>query len=324
MTPAFESCFIPTNGIRLHALTAGQGPLVVLVHGWPELSHSWRHQIGPLAEAGYQVVAIDVRGYGRSDRPEPVEAYAMAPLMGDLVGVFDHFQAEQAVLIGHDWGAPIVWNTALAYPERVRAVAGLSVPYFKRASVPPLSLWSSLYTAKDRFFYQVYFQAEGVAEAAFEADPTAALEKVYYSLSGDAVRAGDTWPALPADAALLEHLPRPTTFPAWLSAEDRALYARAFTASGFRGAFNRYRNIDRDYHALPDYGVGRIGQPSAFIGGALDAVRSFVPGMDTYQGVGLLLDDLRLREVIDGVGHWVQQEAPDRVNAALLAFLRGL
>ena len=324
MSQNFDSIFIPTNGIRLHALTAGEGPLVVMVHGWPELSHSWRHQIGPLAEAGYKVVAIDVRGYGLSDRPEPVEAYAMKPLMADLIGVFDHFEADTAVLIGHDWGAPIVWNTALAFPDRVSAVAGLSVPYFKRAGIPPLALWNALYTDKDRFFYQVYFQDEGVPEAAFGADPAAGLEKIYYALSGDAVRAGDRWPTLDAGAALLDHLPRPEVFPAWPSAEDRAYYLERFEASGFRGAFNCYRNIDRDYHELPDYGVGTIKQPSAFIGGALDGVRAFVPGRDAYAGAGLLLDDLRVNRVIDGAGHWVQQEAPDEVTAALLAFLGGL
>ena len=143
MTAPFNSELIKTNGITLHALTHGmdrEGPLLVLVHGWPELSYSWRHQIDPLAQAGFTVCAIDVRGYGKSDRPAPVDAYAMTEMMADLLGVIDHFGEESAVLIGHDWGGPIVWNTALAFPDRIRAVAGLRVPYFRRATLPPPAL----------------------------------------------------------------------------------------------------------------------------------------------------------------------------------------
>lgn len=324
MADAFTSHFIPTNGIRLHARIAGRGPLLVLVHGWPELSYSWRHQIGPLAKAGYRVCAIDVRGYGQSDQPQPVEAYAMTQHMADIIGVIDHLGEETAVLIGHDWGGPIVWNTALAHPDRIRAVAGLSVPYFRRAALPPLTLWNRLYTDKDRFFYQVYFQNEGVAEAAFEADPRAALAKIYFALSGDAAKAGGVWPALGVNEPLLDHLPLPEPFPDWMSEDELQTFAETFAQTGFRGPFNRYRNIDTDYHALPDYGVKAISQPSAFIAGALDPVRTFVPGRDAYESAGELLGDLRALTIIEGAGHWIQQERPRQVTSALLAFLKGL
>ena len=322
--PEPASTFIPTNGITLHALVSGEGPLLVLVHGWPELSYSWRHQIGPLAAAGYRVCAIDVRGYGKSDRPGPVEAYAMTEHMADIVGVLDHFGAERATLIGHDWGAPIVWNTALAFPNRISAVAGLSVPYFRRAALPPVALWDRLYTDKGQFFYQVYFQEEGVAEAAFEADQRSALGKIYYALSGNAVHDGARWPVLPVNAPLLDHLPLPQPFPDWMSAAELDHFAAQFSQSGFRGAFNRYRNIDPDYHALPDYGVGTIEQPSAFIAGALDPVRRFVGGRDAYESLDDRLSDLRQTTIIEGAGHWIQQERPAEVTQALLDFLGGL
>lgn len=327
MSLPFKSEFIATNGIRLHALTAGMnsdGPLLVLVHGWPELSYSWRHQIGPLAQAGYRICAIDVRGYGQSDRPNAIDAYTMTQHMADIIGVIDHCGADNATLIGHDWGGPIVWNTALAHPDRINAVAGLSVPYFRRAALPPLELWDRLYTDKGRFFYQVYFQSEGVAEAAFEADPRAALAKIYYALSGDAARVGGVWPAIGVNEPLLDHLPLPEPFPDWMSEAELDHFAAAFSQAGFRGPFNRYRNINHDYHALPDYGIRGIAQPAAFIAGSLDPVRSFVAGRDAYASAGELLDDLRGITLIDGAGHWIQQERPEAVTTALLAFLKTL
>ena len=320
MTSAL-STFIQTNGIRLHALVQGRGPLVVLVHGFPETSYSWRHQLSALADAGYQACAIDVRGYGRSDHPYTVDAYSMSHLMGDIVGVLDHFGSQEATLVGHDWGAPIVYHTALDYADRINAVAGLSIPYFHRAPIPPLALWHKLYTDKNEFFYQVYFQDEGVAEAAFEANPYQALAKMYYSLSGDAVKQGVQWPKLAVNAPLLDHLAMPNPLPQWLHASDLEICAEMFYETGFRGAFNRYRNIDRDYDECPHYGVAAIRQPSTFIAGALDPIRHNVPGRDAYAYADALLDDMRSITLIDGAGHWVQQEAPIAVSKALVAFL---
>ena len=321
MTSA-QSTFIQTNGIRLHALVQGCGPLVVLVHGFPEFSYSWRHQLSALANAGYQACAIDVRGYGLSDRPHAVSEYSMRHIMGDIVGVLDHFGSQTASLVGHDWGAPIVYHTALDYADRINAVVGLSIPYFHRAPIPPLALWHKLYTEKDEFFYQVYFQDEGVAEAAFEEDPYQALGKMYYSLSGDAVKQGIRWPRLAVNAPLLDHLTMPDPLPQWLHASDLAVSADMFNATGFRGAFNRYRNIDRDYDECPNYGVAAIRQPSAFIGGGLDPIRYNVPGRDAYAAANALLDDVRSITLFDGAGHWVQQEAPKAVSQALVAFLK--
>ena len=183
-----EFALVDTNGIRLRVALAGKGPLVVLVHGWPESWYSWRHQIAALAAAGYRVAAADVRGYGGSHKPEPIEAYSIKEMCTDIAGLIDGLGEKQAILVGHDWGAPIVWNTSLLFAEKVRAVAGLSVPYAGRGPMPRIELFRNLY--KDQFFYQLYFQEPGVAEAEFEADVRTSLRKIYYSASGEGRKAG--------------------------------------------------------------------------------------------------------------------------------------
>lgn len=312
---------IQTNGITLRAAVEGEGPLVVMVHGWPELWYSWRHQIKPVAQAGYKVCAIDVRGYGGSDKPSAVEAYDMQSIMADVVGVIDHFGEEQAILIGHDWGGPIVWNTAALHPERVAAVAGLSVPYRPRAPVSTIALWQKLYGDQGKFFYQLYFQEEGNVEAEVEADIRTALRKIYYSISGDVPSLGPAWLDRPAGGGLLDAMIDPEPFPDWMTAEDLDYFVQNFGAGGFRGPVNRYRNQDRDFQMLPEMGLKKVEQPSAFIGGSKDVVRFFVPGRDSYANVNQMCPDMRVNRIIDGAGHWVQQEAPDAVNAALLEFL---
>lgn len=312
---------IETNGIRLRAAVEGEGPLVVLVHGWPELWYSWRHQIRPLAEAGYRVVAPDVRGYGGSDKPEPVEAYAMTEMMADVMGVIDAFGEERAILIGHDWGAPICWNTAALHPERVSAIAALSVPYRKRSAVSQIEVWRKLYAEK--FFYQVYFQEEHVVEAELEADVRTALRKIYYSIAGDAPSL-DSWLDRPVQGGLLDSMVDPDPFPAWMTAEDLDYFVAAFQASGFRGPINRYRNQARDFEMLPGMGAHPVHQPSCFIAGEKDVVRRFVPGRDAYTDIDQNCTNFCFSRLIPEAGHWVQQEAPEAVNGALLEFLAGL
>ncbi len=312
---------IPVNGITLRVAVHGAGPLVILVHGWPELWYSWRHQIAPIAEAGFRVAALDVRGYGGSEKPTAVEAYDMVSLMADITGLIDHFDEDQAILIGHDWGAPICWNTAALHPERVAGVAGLSVPYRKRLSISTIALWEKIYA--DKFFYQRYFQAEGVAERELEADTATALRKIYFALSGDAPDLKG-WLERPPGGGLLDTLVDPDPFPGWLDARDLAYYTENFRNSGFRGPINRYRNQQRDFERLPEMGVAPVRQPACFIGGTKDVVRFFVPERDGHANPGQLCPDMRVSRMIDGAGHWVQQEAPEAVNAALLEFLSTL
>ena len=312
-----------TNGITLRAAVKGTGPLVIMVHGWPELWYSWRHQIRAVADAGYRVVAPDVRGYGGSDKPHPVEAYDMIQLTSDVVGLIDALGEENAILMGHDWGAPICWNTAVLQPDRVSAVAGLSVPYFQRGEMSSIERWKRMYEGK--FFYQLYFQEEGVAEAELEADVRRSLKKVYYLYSGDPTQ--EDRQALfskgPA-STLLEGIPTPDPFPDWLTDEDLDYFVDAFTQSGFRGPLNRYRAQQRDWELLPQLSDLTVDQPSYFIAGALDAVRTFIPGVDMYANPGANCTDFRGATIIEGEGHWIQQEAPNQVNHALLGFLADL
>lgn len=309
---------VKANGINLRVALQGDGPLVVLIHGWPESWYSWRHQTGPIAEAGFKVAAMDVRGYGGSDKPREIEAYDMISLTGDVAGLIGALGYEQAIVIGHDWGAPIAWQTSILHADRVSAVAGLSVPYTGRGQKPFIEVCKDIY--KGRFFYQIYFQEPGVAEAELEADVRTALRKIYFMASGDAREQG-LLVEKPADAKLLDGLPDPDPLPAWLSEAELDYYTEQFEAGGFRGPLNRYRNSERDWELLPQLATAKVTQPAAFIAGALDPVLSFIPGLDLVGLMSNTVADLRRCELIQGAGHWVQQEAPDQVNRILLSFL---
>ena len=320
--PNFVS--IPTNGIKLRAVVEGTGPLVVLVHGFPESWYSWRHQIAPIAAAGFTVCAIDVRGYGGSDKPGEVADYSLEQITTDVAGVIEHLSPnDKAVVIGHDWGAPIVWNTALTRPDRVRAVAGLSVPYTGVPAVQFMDVIKAAFTDRGRFFYQVYFQDVGPAEAELGSDPRAAIRKFYYAISGDA-RDG-TWPAdKPHGERLLDRLPDPDPFPAWLTKADEDYFTAEFHRSGFFGPLSRYRNHQRDFDWLQGFRDRKIEQPALFIGGDRDLVLKMIPGVNPLDYMTPHLPNLRGAHVLPGVGHWTQQEAPEAVTRLLLGWLKGL
>lgn len=322
MTPNFKN--IAVNGVNIRAVVEGSGPLVVMVHGFPESWYSWRHQIGAIAAAGYTACAIDVRGYGGSDKPSAVEAYDLEHITTDVAGVIEALSPTgQGILIGHDWGAPIVWNTALTRPDRVTAVAGLSVPYTGVPQVSLLDLVHEVFTKKNRFFYQVYFQDEGVAEAEMEADVRGALRKFYYALSGDAPEG--TWPAdKPHGANLLDRLPDPDPFPAWLTEADIDYFTAEFEGSGFRGPINRYRNHGRDLAWLQQFKDRKIEQPALFIGGSRDLVLKMIPGFDPVAVMAPNVPDLRAAPILEDCGHWTQQERPNEVTKLLLDWLKSL
>jgi len=315
---------IGTNGIRLRAVVKGNGPLVVMVHGFPESWYSWRHQIGPIAEAGFTACAIDVRGYGGSDKPPLVEDYSMEKMIGDIAGLIDSLGGgNRAVLIGHDWGAPIVWNTALVCPDKVRAVCAMSVPYAGVGEVPFIDLVDELFTKNGLFFYQVYFQKEGVAEAEFEADIKGALRRMYYACSGDAPE--DSWAVnKPVDARLLDGTVDPEVFPAWMTTEDLDYYINEFKRSGFRGPINRYRNHRRDFNYLTPFKDCKIEQPALFMAGSRDLVLSMFPGVDLISIMREYVPNLSGSTILDGCGHWTQQERPAEVNKLLLGWLQNL
>ena len=320
--PEFRT--VNVGELSLRVAVEGEGPLVLMVHGFPESWFSWRHQMGPMAAAGFTAAAIDVRGYGGSDKPQPVEAYAMERMVADVAGAVEALSpGAPAVLIGHDWGAPIVWNSALIRPDRVRAVAGLSVPY---TGVPQQSfsrMIAEVFTSRGKFFYQHYFQDQGVAEAEMQADVRGALRKFYYAISGDAP--DGTWPndKVVGDPLLLR-LPDPDPFPAWLTPADLDYFVGEFEGSGFRGPINRYRNHDRDFDYLKQFQGRTIDQPSLFIGGQRDLVLTMFGRVDFVPLMKTQLTDLRGHDILPGCGHWTQQERPEAVNERLLTWLKGL
>ena len=316
-----EFVHVDNGDISLRVALEGTGPVILCVHGWPELWYSWRHQINYFARQGYTVAAMDVRGYGGSSKPHDIASYTMRELAGDVAAVIEAMSDEPLVLFGHDWGAPIVCNTALLYPESVQAVAGLSVPYMPAGDVPLMDMFGQFYS--DRFFYQKYFQAEGVAEAEVEADLKGALRKIYFALSGNAPL--NKWlETKPSDAKLLDGLEDPDPFPAWMTNKNLNVYLQAFAKGGFRGPFNRYRAHQLDFDEQGALRGKLIEQPACFIAGERDAVRSFIPGGDLYADPGAGCTDFRGSTIIANVGHWVQQEAPAETNEALASFLAAL
>lgn len=317
---AIDFITVPNGPIDLRVAIAGKGPVILCVHGFPELWYSWRHQIDYFSKRGFTVAALDVRGYGGSSKPEAVAAYTLRTIASDVAAVIDHLGGK-VILFGHDWGAPIVWHTSLLYPDKVAAVAGLSVPYVPRGQVSFLDAARAMY--KDRFFYQLYFQQEGVAEAELEADIVGGLRKAYFAISGDAPL--NKWiEHKPADAKLLDGMVDPQPFPSWMSEQDLQVYVDAFTASGFRGPLHRYRAQDIDFREMAEFAGKPVTQPACFIGGERDAVRAFIPGMDLYANPGIGCTDFRGSDILPGIGHWVQQEAPQQTNAALQRFIDGL
>ena len=320
--PEFRN--IDAGEATLRCAVEGVGPLVVMVHGFPESWFSWRHQIGPIAAAGFTACAIDVRGYGGSDKPQPIEAYSMRRLTADVAGVATALQPDRpAILIGHDWGAPIVWNTALTRPEQIAAVAGLSVPFTGVPNRPFTEVFTEAFTAKDRFFYQAWFQKVGPPEAEAEADVRGFLRKFYYGICGDA--ADGTWPQKHANATLLEGMIDPDPFPAWLSEADLNYYVGEFDRSGFRGPINRYRNHERDYEWLQAFRGRKIDQPSLLIGGDRDpAFNGFGRIPDPGALMAAHVSDLRGVHVLPDCGHWTQQERPEATTRLLLDWLSSL
>ena len=311
-----------TNGpININLAEKGKGPVILCVHGWPELWYSWRHQIAKFSEVGFRVCAMDVRGYGGSSKPLDVASYSLKNLASDVAAVAAQLSDEPVVLFGHDWGAPIVWHTALLHPDRVKAVAGLSVPYMPGTETSFLDLAEQIY--RGRFFYQKYFQEENIAEQELEADPELSLRKIYYSLSGDAPL--NDWLKKKAETKLLlDDLVSPDPFPAWLSDSDLQIYSQAFERGGFHGPLNRYRAQRIDIEELKSLRGLKIEQPACFIGGERDPVRHFVPGVDLFSAAGNGCNDYRGTTIICGAGHWVQQECPAETNEALNQFLSDL
>ncbi|HEY2145824.1 MAG TPA: alpha/beta hydrolase [Steroidobacteraceae bacterium] len=318
---------IEANGIRLHIAEQGSGPLVLLCHGFPESWYSWRHQLKALSQAGFHAVAPDMRGYGESDRPAEIDRYSLFHLVGDMVGVLDALGEKNAVIAGHDWGAPVAWHAALLRPDRFRAVIGLSVPYRPRGGVAPTSIMPQ---NADASFYQLYFQKPGVAEAELETDARTSLRKILYSGSGDVPRRNPPGAAssgvgmVPRAGGFLTRMPSPEVLPGWLSDADLEYYAGQFQQSGFRGGLNWYRNIDRNWELMAPFAGASVSVPALYMAGDLDLVVSFPRMKEVIADLPRFIPQLKASIMLPGCGHWTQQERPNEVNKAMIEFLRGL
>lgn len=302
--------FYDVNGVRLRVLEAGpaDGPLVVMTHGFPELAFSWRHQIPALAAAGYHVMAPDQRGYGGSSRPEAIEDYDIACLTGDVVGLIDAAGANRAAIVGHDWGSNVAWAMPLLHPDRVAAVASLSVPPVPRPLTPPTEAFRRI--VGDNFFYMLYFQEVGPADTEMDADPARTMRRMLGGMQAGGSDSG----------GFIDRLAEPDGLPSWLSPEEFDVYVAAFTRTGFTGALNWYRCLDRNWEILGSPAATMVTAPCLFIGGTADPVLAF-----TRRDRAAEMVSGPYREVmLEGAGHWIQQERAAEINAELLSFLSGV
>jgi pimeloyl-ACP methyl ester carboxylesterase len=303
-----EELLVPIDGAELHVLTAGDGFPVVLLHGFPELAYSWRHQLPALAAGGFRAIAPDQRGYGRSTCPDEVADYDLDHLCGDVLGLLDALALERAVVVGHDWGSGVAWALAQRHPDRVAGVVGVSGSFIPRADRPPTDGYRATFAGK--FFYILYFQQLGPADAELNRDIPHTVRSIF---------AGDTpeheW-YVDDGRGFLERIPVPTQLPTWLTEEDLDVYVREFSVSGFTGPLNWYRNLDRNWDLSERYADMKIEVPSLFVAGANDAAVALSPPSDMD---GWVLDH-RGDVLIEGAGHWVQQERPGPVSDALIEF----
>jgi pimeloyl-ACP methyl ester carboxylesterase len=304
----------------MHIAEAGHGPLVILLHGFPESWYSWRHQLIGLAENGFHVVAPDQRGYGKTGGPAAADEYSMLHLTGDVIALMDALGEQHAVLAGHDWGAPVAWNTALFRPDRIRGVIGLSVPYLPRGSSAPVA---ALRAGYGDGFYMVHFQQPGVADEELARDLPTTFRKILYTLSGDYAGAAAI-PVIPAGLGMLDVTADPAELPAWLTQQDIDFFVAEFAESGFTGPLNWYRNLDRNWELMASWQHAPIGVPAQFIAGDKDMVISFLGGEPMIAALRDIVPKLAEPVLLPGCGHWTQQERPAEVTAAMLEFLRTL
>lgn len=318
---------VNANGLGLHVVEQGEGPTVLLCHGFPESWYSWRHQITALAEAGFRAVAPDMRGYGQSDRPEAIDQYTLMHMVGDMVGLLDAIGSETAIVVGHDWGAPVAWHCALTRPDRFKGVAGLSVPFVPQGDVRPSTRWP---VSGNLEFYMRHFQKPGVAEVEFDTNVKRAIGGFLWVLSGERPRRGERVEGMPAemmvprDSGFGRTVPPAMVRPAWLTEEDLDFYVGEFKRTGFRGGLNWYRNIDRNWELGRSFKGAVLGVPALFMAGDQDVVPEF-PGLDqVVAALPQIVTTLKGNITLRGCGHWTQQERPREVSEALIAFARAV
>jgi pimeloyl-ACP methyl ester carboxylesterase len=309
---------IPANGIDVHVAEAGEGPLVLMCHGWPELWYSWRHQLAALADAGFRAVAPDMRGFGQTTAPDDAAAYTILHNVGDMVALVAALGETRALIVGHDWGAPVAWHAALMRPDIFPAVVAMSVPHRRRGALPPLD---TLRKAGKADYYYLYFQ-EQAAEDEFARDVRYTLSRVLYIGSGDTPRDDKMSMYVDRTKGFLGAPRGAVPMPPWLSKADIEVFAAEYTRTGFRGGLNWYRNIDRNWELTAPWQAAKIMQPALFIAGTHDAVITGSMGQRALDEMDGVVPNLQRKILLDGAGHWIQQERPAEVNAALIEFAR--
>jgi pimeloyl-ACP methyl ester carboxylesterase len=314
--------FVDVNGLRMHVAEAGAGPLVVLLHGFPECWYSWRHQLPAIAAAGYRAVAPDQRGYCRTGGPADATEYTILHTVGDVVGLIAALGEERAVVVGHDWGAPVAWHTALLRPDMVRGVVALSVPHRPRPSRPPVA---AMREQLGDGFYMVYFQRRDAPEEEFERDLPDTFRRVLYAASGEAADVtGGLVPLVPEGGGFLDLCPAPGELPGWLTADDIDTYAAEFAPTGFAGPVHWYRNLDRNWELTGAWHGAPVTPPALFVAGDRDLVVTPPQTKKLIAGMRDFVPNLRDPVSLPDCGHWTQQERPAETNTAILDFLASL
>ncbi len=331
---------------RIHAVSQGQGPLVLLVHGFPESWYSWRHQIEALAAAGYRAVAIDQRGYGTSSKVWDPMAYRIDRLVADVVGVVEALGETRAVIVGHDWGAPVAWTAGWLHPEIFRGVVGLSVPFSGRALVAlpgspfgerrPSELHREL-AGPGQDFYQDYFGSLNPPIAEIESNLRGWLRSMLWGFSAEGMIAAGLPPlaalppldvirgsalTIPHGTRMSERMDASGRLPAWLDGCDLAFYASELERSGLAGPLSYYHCMEAGWEVLAQYEGRLFTPPALFIGGDYDVATSW--GAEALARTAECMPNYRGTHILNNCGHWVQQEQPQQTNALLLDFLRHL
>ena len=307
-----EPYYVDTNGIRMAVHEQGAGPAIILLHGFPELAFSWRHQLPALATAGYRAIAPDQRGYGRTDAPDDVRDYRIEELIGDVHGLLDALDLERAIFVGHDWGAMLLWHMAMLAPERIDKLIILNIPHFPRSPADPIAIWRQRFGDE---FYIVNFQDSDEADRVF-AEDTKHFFDVVMRRNTITKEVFDTLPAERQVVSLLRSLSREQQpGKPLLGARERDYYAAAFDSSGFTGPINWYRNFTHNWQRLEDIDQ-RIDIPTLFIGAVDDVI--VLP--EHIDGMKSLLTDLEIH-MLEDCGHWSQQERPGEVNRVMLEWL---
>jgi pimeloyl-ACP methyl ester carboxylesterase len=336
---------VNVGGVRLHVAEEGEGPLVILVHGFPELWYSWRFQLPAIAAQGFRAVAYDQRGYGRSSKFGRSEAYGIRALVGDLVGLVHALGERQAILIGHDWGSPVVWTAAWLHPEIFRGVLGMCVPFSGRGVIalpgnpygerPPEEM-HRLMAGPGQEFYQEYFSTLGPVIEEIESDLRGWVRDLTWTVSGDALSAAGLDLAsqdavtltqssalcVPPGRHMRERFMTPERMPAWFTEQDLDVYADALERGGFAGPLSYYRNLQQNWLSLESQARKPLTVPSMFLGGEYDVGTWW--GMEAIERAAEFMPNWLGSRVLKGAGHWIQQERPEETNAAIRTFLQAL